>query len=132
MVEQPDRLEAELLRLPGDRRRPAPRVERVPAVIFADPTLGNDRADLHRFTPSIKPLHRRIRRTDTARVTVADTFSIFVLVALTAYLVLVFLIGWVAQQRGQNGALWFLLAVFTSPIVAGLLLLIITSPRRVE
>ncbi len=65
-------------------------------------------------------------------MTVADTFSIFVLGALTAYLVLVFLIGWVAQQRGQNGALWFLLAVFTSPIVAGLLLLIITSPRRVE
>ena len=63
---------------------------------------------------------------------IADTFSILVLVGFTAYLVLVFLIGWVAQQRGQNGALWFLLAVFTSPIVAGLLLLIITSPRRVE
>ena len=43
-----------------------------------------------------------------------------------------FLVAWVAGQRGQNAALWYLLALFTSPIVAGLLLLVITSPRRVD
>jgi hypothetical protein len=59
-------------------------------------------------------------------------FAILAVISLGAYLFLVFLIAWVAQQRGQSGPLWFLLAVFTSPIVAGLLLLIITSPRRIE
>ncbi len=63
---------------------------------------------------------------------VSGTFAIFALVSVIAYLLLVFLIGWVAQQRGQSGPLWFLLALFTSPIVAGLLLLIITSPRRID
>ncbi|HEV8401826.1 MAG TPA: hypothetical protein VGQ31_02190 [Candidatus Limnocylindrales bacterium] len=63
---------------------------------------------------------------------VSDAFSIIMLVSITAYLALAFLIAWIAGDRGQNGALWFLLAVFTSPIVAGLLLLIITSPRRVD
>jgi hypothetical protein len=59
-------------------------------------------------------------------------FAILAVISLGAYLFLVFLIAWVPQQRGQSGPLWFLLAVFTSPIVAGLLLLIITSPRRIE
>jgi hypothetical protein len=49
-----------------------------------------------------------------------------------AYVALCFLIGWAADQRRQSGLLWFLLALFTSPIVAGLLLLIIASPRRFD
>jgi RsiW-degrading membrane proteinase PrsW (M82 family) len=61
-----------------------------------------------------------------------DAFTVLALATLTAYVVLVFLVAWVAQQRGQNGPLWFLLAVFASPIIAALLLLIITSPRRTE
>ena len=63
---------------------------------------------------------------------VSSTFGVIALFSLIGYLGLVFLIAWVADQRGQNGALWFLLALFTSPIVAALLLLIITSPRRVD
>jgi ABC-type molybdate transport system permease subunit len=61
-----------------------------------------------------------------------DVSSAFAVVAMFSYLALVFLVAWVADQRGQNGALWYLLALFTSPIVAGLLLLVITSPRRVD
>ncbi len=63
---------------------------------------------------------------------VSSLFSVFALLSFVGYLALVFLIAWVADQRGQNGALWYLLALFTSPIVAGLLLFIVTSPRRVD
>ena len=51
VVEQPDRLESEPIGLLGDLGRPLPRGQRIPAVVFADPTLRNDRADLHRQPP---------------------------------------------------------------------------------
>ena len=63
---------------------------------------------------------------------VSSAFGVIALFSLVGYLALVFLVAWVAGQRGQNAALWYLLALFTSPIVAWLLLLIITSPRRVD
>jgi hypothetical protein len=61
-----------------------------------------------------------------------DVPSAFAVITMFSYVALVFLVAWVAGQRGQNAALWYLLALFTSPIVAGLLLLVITSPRRVD
>src|SRR6188768_1699101 len=62
MVEQPDRLEAEALRFQRDLRRPLPRVEWLPAVVFAHPALGHDRTDLHSFPP------RHLERYDVREV----------------------------------------------------------------
>jgi hypothetical protein len=52
VVEEPDRLHAESLRIPGDGDGPLPRLERVPAVVFAGPSLGHDDAELHGPLPS--------------------------------------------------------------------------------
>ena len=50
MVEQPDGVEAERLGLVGDRDGSRPRTGRLPAVVFADPSLRNDDPDPHRAT----------------------------------------------------------------------------------
>jgi hypothetical protein len=42
------------------------------------------------------------------------------------WLCLAVAVGLVAERRGSSGALWFALAVFTSPVVALILLLILT------
>ena len=68
VVEQPDRLEAEALGLPGDLRRPAPRLERLPAVVLADPALRNDRPDLHLFASRwLAPVRAIIGHPDMAK-----------------------------------------------------------------
>ena len=53
----------------------------------------------------------------------------FLLVWGLVYLGLAMLVGRVALRRGQNGAGWFVLALVTSPLVAGLLLVLLTPPR---
>ena len=52
VVEQPDRLEAERLRLPGDLNGPLPGGRRIHAVVLAGPALGDDDPDLHGALPS--------------------------------------------------------------------------------
>lgn len=57
-----------------------------------------------------------------------DVIYIVFFVSAAAWIGCIFLVGWVADQRGQSGLGWFLLALLTSPIVAGLLLVLLT-PR---
>ena len=47
VIEQPDRLESEPFGLARHVGRPPPRVERLPAVVFPGPALGDDRPDPH-------------------------------------------------------------------------------------
>src|SRR4029079_170895 len=51
MVIQPDRFEAEPVRLPGDLGGPTPGVERIQAVVFTDPPLRDHHTELHRTPP---------------------------------------------------------------------------------
>jgi hypothetical protein len=53
---------------------------------------------------------------------VASTF----VASTVLWLSLAVAVGLVAERRGSSGALWFTLAVFTSPVVALILLLILT------
>jgi hypothetical protein len=57
-----------------------------------------------------------------------DVIALPLLLGAIAWPCLAVLVGWVADRRGQNGLGWFVLAVLTSPLVAGLLLVLVT-PR---
>ena len=58
-----------------------------------------------------------------------DGFLVLGLFSLLAWLGLAILVGKFATDRGQNGAGWFLLALLTSPLIAGILLILLTPPR---
>ncbi len=55
-----------------------------------------------------------------------DMLAPFVILGSLLWVGLAIGIGLLAEKRGSSGPLWFALAVFTSPVVALLLLLILT------
>jgi phosphoglycerol transferase MdoB-like AlkP superfamily enzyme len=58
-----------------------------------------------------------------------DLFLPFVVVAGLLWFGLAMVVGWGAERRGANGALWFAIAVVTTPLIAALLLLAVTEAR---
>ena len=57
-----------------------------------------------------------------------DQFAILFLVTGLAWVGIAVAVGLLGERRGSSALLWFALAIFASPIVALILLLIVTQP----
>ncbi len=53
-----------------------------------------------------------------------------ILIAAFFYLFFDILIGLAARSRGRSGFLWFLFSFFTTPIIAGIFLLLFGTKNR--
>jgi hypothetical protein len=58
-----------------------------------------------------------------------DVFLPFVVVTGLLWVGLAMLVGWGAERRGANAALWFAIALVTTPLIGALLLLAVTEAR---
>jgi hypothetical protein len=58
-----------------------------------------------------------------------DVLLPFAIVTAVLWVGLAMLVGWGAERRGASGALWFAIALVTTPLIGALLLLAVTGAR---